>query len=363
MLTYKQTVDMIRDKGYRYHELRSNHKRIAIVPKLGDRIVAVCARSVDEPNPFYISPESLDESHKLFGLFGKRTWTGPRGAGNISLFLDKKNGEYIPEAINIPDLSKSSEDSEPFLDVCKGTMNIDNARGSTFKIGVRSETSIMPDNFFKQARGYEDIEIVAIQRNVKYKNLENHEWGHLHGNIFIWDISMLVSDDETEVILPFKGREGTSNDCYIDYYDFGDYKGVPKEKRASLEDVEVLRADGQDKWKLGLSAHYSKGFVISYIPIINTLAVLIYYPVIQGYYMSNKPTDTPELQGGPVLEVFNNGSDENGRFHQLEVHSPNLTLRPKDVAYLNTKMIFLKGEKGSLEEIARELTENNQIRF
>jgi hypothetical protein len=128
--------------------------------------------------------------------------------------------------------------------------------------------------------------------------------------------------------------------------------------------MEIISANGLVKWKIGLNQKNAFGIVLSYIPSISTLAVLK-YTIEDGNYMSNKWTPEPQLGNGAVMEAYNNyGLDQKlpGRFHELEVHSPNLSLMPGEESKpLRTSLIFFIGEKTNLLTIAKELCGGNEV--
>ena len=372
--SYETAVGMAKDAGHAVQELSIGAMKVATIPSLGDRVLAVSFGDTKaDTNPLFLNeyviglakpPEPM-----LFPYgFGKRIWTGPEGGGNHSLYhkaipLTFEGNWFVPEGMNVPRLKRVVPSGDGSRVATRSEMNLRNLRGDEYNVGILSSTGVMVPNEISGLVGYslDGVESVGFSRSVTYKNQGDKAWA---APIFIWDVTMMGADDGTKMIVPYNGQ----GESAVEDYNFDeDGKPIPEHKRQQLDGVDVITADGLKRWKIGVGADRASGVAMSYIPSIDALALIFYDVLSEASHMVNKWTDDPELTGGAMMEGYSNDetfSGLRGRFHELEVHGPNLLLAPNEAGQsLTTRVLFLRGPTPKLEKIVQLHAGNSRLRL
>jgi len=374
-LTYKQTVDMFKHSGYDVLEIIKEGVCIANVPELGDRVVAASSTGVKGINPFFLIPADIKgEAEKYAFRFacGLRDWTGPEGAGRMSLYhkrlpLTFEDNWYVQEELNVPKLRVTDrkfiyQDGVETVGEMRLVNKITDAK---FHVGVEKTTKVLYQQgqvHFFQGMDLHDVSLVGIDRKVKYTNLGNEVWGDENGYLFIWSMAMMGCDDQTKIYIPHKGR----TESMVEDFKFNDGKPIPAGMRKKLCGVDVIDADGKERWKVGVGGEGTKGILMSYMPSIETLALLTFSFNPEGDYLDGRWTKHPMPTDGQALCAYNNNETIPilpGRFHELEAISESIGGGKGSSGTLSSRLIFVTGPREKLEMIVQKGTEHPRIRL
>ncbi len=368
-VTYKETVELFNQSGYKLIELVRGQDKMAICPKMGGRVVAITWSGDDGVNPFFVNPVDVKagpEAAKLVfrGGLGARDWLGPEGCGDMSFYFHKKpmvfENWYVDKRQNLPDMKvEMTTDNQA---VTAGEIHIPNLRGNEFDIGLTQKVILETNP--QESLGVSiptGTKFAAMARTTSFKNIGNKQWDDKYGYAMIWFVAMQLGSDDTYIIMPYKGGNNQTDADIITDYKF-DGHNIPADRLIIRKNKKyiIYKADGRFRGKTGLTPQRTTGICFSINLAHNILAVLKFDVHPNSEYLDNTWTSTPIVSGGDALNTYVNMGDNPvlpGRFFEMEAVSPRLGLKPGETFALHTTMGFFQaGSREILNKIVMDIS-------
>lgn len=291
----------------------------------------------------------------------ERFWLGPEG-GQFALYFKKGadftfDNWYVPKAI----------DSEPFNLISSNateakfekTMHLENYTGTAFDIQVNRNISLLNPALINEVLGIElspDIRSVGFQSQNILTNTGSNAWDQDTGLLSMWVLSMLKSNDQTNVIIPYRRGDSLSLGKIVT----DDYFGKLGADRLKIEDGYLLfKADAKQRSKIGVSPKRALPIAGSYDAENNVLTIAQFTlpEGITSYVNSTwKIQDDPFA--GDAVNAYTDGpidGKQMGKFYEIESSSPALSLAPGASAEHIHRTIHLSGPAEKLNEISLKL--------
>ncbi len=291
----------------------------------------------------------------------ERFWLGPEG-GQFALYFKKGadftfDNWYVPKAI----------DSEPFNLISSNateakfekTMHLENYTGTAFDIQVNRNISLLNPALINEVLGIElssDIRSVGFQSQNILTNTGSNAWDQDTGLLSMWVLSMLKSNDQTNVIIPYRRGDSLSLGKIVT----DDYFGKLGAHRLKIEDGYLLfKADAKQRSKIGVSPKRALPIAGSYDAENNVLTIAQFAlpEGITSYVNSTwKIQDDPFA--GDAVNAYTDGpidGKQMGKFYEIESSSPALSLAPGASAEHIHRTIHLSGPAEKLNEISLKL--------
>ncbi len=291
----------------------------------------------------------------------ERFWLGPEG-GQFALYF-KKGAEftfdnwYVPKAI----------DSEPFNLISANateakfekTMHLENYSGTAFDLKVNRNISLLEHNSINELLGLElgsEIRSVGFQSENVLTNTGKNTWDQQTGLLSIWVLSMLKSNDQTNVIIPYRKGDSLSLGKIVT----DDYFGKLSADRLKIEDGYLLfKADAKQRSKIGVSPKRALPIAGSYDAEnkVLTIAQFTLPEGITSYVNSTWKIQEDPFEGDAVNAYTDGPIDgkQMGKFYEIESSSPALSLAPGANAKHIHRTIHLSGSVEKLNEISLKL--------
>jgi len=291
----------------------------------------------------------------------ERFWLGPEG-GQFALYF-KKGAEFTFDNWYVP----KTIDSEPFNLISANatevkfekTMHLENYTGTAFDLKVNRIISLLDHDSINELLGLElgsDIRSVGFQSENILTNTGSKTWDQQTGLLSIWVLSMLKSNDQTNVIIPYRKGDSLSLGKIVT----DDYFGKLSADRLKIEDGYLLfKADAKQRSKIGVSPKRALPIAGSYDAEnkVLTIAQFTLPEGITAYVNSTwKIQDDPFV--GDVVNAYTDGpidGKQMGKFYELESSSPALGLAPGANAKHIHRTIHLSGPVEKLNEISIKL--------
>jgi len=301
----------------------------------------------------------------------ERFWLGPEG-GQFSLFFKKGsdftfNNWYVPKAI----------DSEPFNLIFstnteaqfEKTMQIKNYSGTLFDLKINRTISLLDQKTIGQLLGIElssAIRSVGFQSENVLTNIGSEGWEKQSGLLSMWILSMLQSNDQTNVVMPYKKGDSLSLGKIVT----DDYFGKLTSDRLKIGDGYLLfKADAKQRSKIGVSPKRALPIAGSY-DAKNKVLTIAQFTLSDG--ITDYVNSAWKLQDNPfegdAVNAYTDGpidGKQMGKFYELESSSPALSLEPGKNAKHIHRTIHLSGSTVKLNEISKKLfgLELDQLKF
>lgn len=301
----------------------------------------------------------------------ERFWLGPEG-GQFSLFFKKGsdftfNNWYVPKAI----------DSEPFNLIFstnteaqfEKTMQIKNYSGTLFDLKINRTISLLDQKTIGQLLGIElssAIRSVGFQSENVLTNIGSEGWEKQSGLLSMWILSMLQSNDQTNVVMPYKKGDSLSLGKIVT----DDYFGKLTSDRLKIGDGYLLfKADAKQRSKIGVSPKRALPIAGSY-DAKNKVLTIAQFTLSDG--LTDYVNSAWKLQDNPfegdAVNAYTDGpidGKQMGKFYELESSSPALSLEPGKNAKHIHRTIHLSGSTVKLNEISKKLfgLELDQMKF
>ena len=301
----------------------------------------------------------------------ERFWLGPEG-GQFSLFFKKGsdftfNNWYVPKAI----------DSEPFNLIFstnteaqfEKTMQIKNYSGTLFDLKINRTISLLDQKTIGQLLGIElssAIRSVGFQSENVLTNIGSEGWEKQSGLLSMWILSMLQSNDQTNVVMTYKKGDSLSLGKIVT----DDYFGKLTSDRLKIGDGYLLfKADAKQRSKIGVSPKRALPIAGSY-DAKNKVLTIAQFTLSDG--ITDYVNSAWKLQDNPfegdAVNAYTDGpidGKQMGKFYELESSSPALSLEPGKNAKHIHRTIHLSGSTVKLNEISKKLfgLELDQMKF
>ena len=301
----------------------------------------------------------------------ERFWLGPEG-GQFSLYFKKGtdftfDNWYVPKAIDSEPFNLiSSTDSEAKFEK---TMQIENYSGTPFDLKINRTISLLDQKSISELLGISlssDIRSVGFQSENVVTNIGLKSWEKQTGLLSMWILSMLQSNDQTNVVMPYKTGDSLSLGKVVT----DDYFGKLTSDRLKIEDGYLLfKADAKQRSKIGISPKRALPVAGSY-DAENKVLTIAQFSLPEGaadyvnsaWKLQDKPFE------GDAVNAYTDGpidGKQMGKFYELESSSPALMLSPGQNAKHMHRTIHLSGSVEKLNEISKKLfgLELDQIKF
>ena len=311
-------------------------------------------------------------SEQFTALGGEeRFWLGPEG-GQFSLYFKKGadftfNNWIVPRPI----------DSEPFNLISateteakfEKDMHLENYSGTMFDLKVSRNISLLDKKALNELLGLQlssDIRSVGFQSENILTNIGTETWNEQKGLLSVWVLSMLKSNDQTNVVIPYKKGDSLSLGKIVT----DDYFGKLDTERLKIKDGYLLfKADAKQRSKIGVSPKRASPIAGSYDAENNVLTISQFSlpEGVTSYVNSTwKIQDDPFV--GDAVNAYTDGPIEGkqmGKFYEIESSSPALSLAPGANATHIHRTIHLSGSTEKLNEIALKVLglSLNQLKF
>ncbi|MCF8453099.1 MAG: hypothetical protein K9G42_07845 [Pedobacter sp.] len=291
----------------------------------------------------------------------ERFWLGPEG-GQFALYF-KKGAEFTFDNWYVPKVI----DSEPFNLISANAteakfekaMHLENYTGTAFDLKVNRNISLLELNSINKLLGLElgsDIRSVGFQSENILTNTGSKTWDPETGLLSIWVLSMLKSNDQTNVIIPYRKGDSLSLGKIVT----DDYFGKLSADRLKIADGHLLfKADAKQRSKIGVSPKRALPIAGSYDAEnkVLTIAQFTLPEGITAYVNSTwKIQDDPFV--GDAVNAYTDGpidGKQMGKFYEIESSSPALSLAPGANAKHIHRTIHLSGPVEKLNEISLKL--------
>jgi hypothetical protein len=301
----------------------------------------------------------------------ERFWLGPEG-GQFSLFFKKGsdftfNNWYVPKAIDSEafNLIFSTNTEAKF----EKTMQIENYSGTRFDLKINRTISLLDQKTIGQLLGIElssAIRSVGFQSENVLTNIGSKGWEKQSGLLSMWILSMLQSNDQTNVVMPYKKGDSLSLGKIVT----DDYFGKLTSDRLKIGDGYLLfKADAKQRSKIGVSPKRALPIAGSY-DAKNKVLTIAQFTLSDG--LTDYVNSAWKLQDNPfegdAVNAYTDGpidGKQMGKFYELESSSPALSLAPGKSAKHIHRTIHLSGSTVKLNEISKKLfgLELDQMKF
>jgi len=301
----------------------------------------------------------------------ERFWLGPEG-GQFYLFFKKGsdftfNNWYVPKAIDSEafNLIFSTNTEAKF----EKTMQIENYSGTRFDLKINRTISLLDQKTIGQLLGIElssAIRSVGFQSENVLTNIGSKGWEKQSGLLSMWILSMLQSNDQTNVVMPYKKGDSLSLGKIVTDYYFGKLTS----DRLKIGDGYLLfKADAKQRSKIGVSPKRALPIAGSY-DAKNKVLTIAQFTLSDG--LTDYVNSAWKLQDNPfegdAVNAYTDGpidGKQMGKFYELESSSPALSLAPMKNAKHIHRTIHLSGSTVMLNEISKKLfgLELDQMKF
>ena len=343
-------------------EDETSSSKLIVLPAYQGRIMTSTAEGMEGMSFGWINHELISSKQitpHIYAVGGEeRFWLGPEG-GQFSIYF-KKDSAFDFEHWQVPE----QIDTAPFELVSKSTsavrfkkiMHLKNYIGSTFDVGVDREIHLLKRDSIQHLVGELDSSVRAVGFSSKntISNLSNNPWNEKYGMLSIWILSMLNADEQTAIAIPYKSGDSTVLGKVVT----DDYFGkVPQERLKIGNELMLMKADANYRSKVGISPKRAKPFVGSYDAKNNVLTIAFFsLPEGANKYVNSLWKIQEDPFSGDAVNAYNDGpinGKQMGKFYEIESSSPAAALGPGESLSHSHTTIHLKGEKNTLEKIAK----------
>jgi hypothetical protein len=301
-------------------------------------------------------------SEQFTALGGEeRFWLGPEG-GQFSLYF-KKGADFTFKNWNVP----KAIDSEPFNLISatdseakfEKEMRLENYSGTVFDLKVSRNISLLDKKSMNEFLGLElssDIRSVGFQSENILTNVSTETWTEQKGLLSVWILSMLKSNDQTNVVIPYRKGDSLSLGKIVT----DDYFGKLGKERLKIQDGYLLfKADAKQRSKIGVSPKRALPIAGSY-DAENKVLTISQFTLPEG--ISSYVNSTWKIQEDPfvgdAVNAYTDGpidGKQMGKFYEIESSSPALSLAPGANAIHIHRTIHLSGPAEKLNEISMKV--------
>jgi hypothetical protein len=377
MITCKEQADQQGTFGYDLAFLKQHHKdlvllkdpsggaQVIVLPAYQGRVMTSTSDGEKGISFGWINYDLIAEakfSEQFTALGGEeRFWLGPEG-GQFSLYF-KKGVDFTFSNWKVPKVI----DSEPFNLISatdseakfEKDMHLENYSGTAFDLKVNRTITLLDKNSINEFLGIElgsDIRSVGFQSENVLTNTGQKTWEQQTGLLSVWILSMLKSNDQTNVVIPYRKGDSLSLGKIVT----DDYFGKLGADRLKIEDGHLLfKADAKQRSKIGVSPKRALPIAGSY-DAENKVLTISQFTLPEGItsYVNStwKIQDDPFV--GDAVNAYTDGpidGKQMGKFYELESSSPALSLAPGANATHIHRTIHLSGSQEKLNEISIKL--------
>lgn len=285
-----------------------------------------------------------------------RFWLGPEG-GQFSLYFSKGK-PFTFEHWQVPPVI----DTEPFIidsvyrDLARFHRDVElsNYHGYRFSLHIERTIRMLDAATVNGIQGLDapGLKVMAFESENRISNSGKETWKPESGLLSIWILSMFNASDQSTIIIPH-GAESTEG-ITSDY--FG---AIPADRLHIEKGYLTLKADGNQRGKLGLGPSVAKGILGSY-DAKNKVLTIVQYNLPEGdaNYVNSKWELQKNPYGGDVVNAYNDGPMEGkqlGKFYELESSSPAKPLKPGASIKHIHRTIHVMGDSTALDGISQSI--------
>ncbi|MGB4772181.1 MAG: DUF6786 family protein, partial [Chitinophagaceae bacterium] len=285
-----------------------------------------------------------------------RFWLGPEG-GQFSLYFSKGN-PFTFEHWQVP----PAIDTEPFItdsvarDLVRFHRDVEltNYQGYRFSLHIQRTIKMLDAANINGIQGLDapGLKVMVFESENSISNTGKEAWKPESGLLSIWILSMFNASGQSTIIIPHsaKSTEGITSDY------FG---AIPADRLHIEKGYLTLKADGNQRGKLGLGPSVATGFLGSYDAKNKVLTIVQYnLPEGEANYVNSKWELQKNPYDGDVVNAYNDGPIEGkqlGKFYELESSSPAKPLEPgASIRHLH-RTIHVMGDSTALDGISHSI--------
>lgn len=350
--------------------LEDGEASVVVVPSLQGRVMTSTANGSDGQSFGWINHDYIaaGKSSRQFNPIGgeERFWVGPEG-GQFSLYFDQdKPFDFenwrVPKEIDTEPFNLINSDGKKAL--FQKAMRLTNYSGTVFEFDVARNISLLSKEEIEKSLGTplsDAVKSVGFESENTLTNKGDNKWDKTSGMPSIWILSMLISSEQTWVIVPFRsGDDEALGKIVTDDY-FGK---VPSDRLVVKDSVLFFKADGLKRSKIGLSPQRSLPIAGSYDAKNGVLTIAQFtIPEDNIDYVNSAWEMQEEPFAGDVFNSYNDGPLEDGNqlgpFYELESSSPAAALAPGQSMTHFHRTYHFTGPKQDLDEIISALLNTN----
>ena len=337
-------------------EARTSSAALVIAPELVGRVMcSTFDRKQGQPNA-WINQEAIlkGKVDPVFNNFGgeERFWFAPEG-GPFGLMFGREKWSFenycVQEGMSrLGYLTVGCDDRSVLM---QADMALENARGTSFQLRVDRRVSLLEScPYTSEVPG--PLELVAFQSENIVTNVGDAPWDRKDGAPAMWCLGQFLEHPQLSVIVPVRSAlDSPATPPTVDEYfkDFCLNGSLPAGRRANLDGVVLLKADGKVRCKVGIKKEQATGRLGSYNPNDNHLIIVDhdFYPELDyatGYWRAYD-----NAFEGDALSVYIDGPQEaggpDGLSYELETMSPALFLRPGESFVYRNRTFHVRGRR------------------
>ncbi len=363
--------------GYDLNFLKKYHKdlvvlgkdstgaQVIIAPGYQGRVMTSTAEGSKGASFGWVNHELIASGKPAehINVFGgeERFWLGPEG-GQFSIFFKKGvtfdfANWFVPKELDTEAFTLvSSTDTEAKFEK---EMHLENFSGNTFDLLVNRDIKLLDKKAIENALTTalpEGVQAVGFESQNTLTNKGTKAWDKKTGMLSIWILSMMNASDKTTVAVPYKqGDEKQLGKIVTDDY-FGK---VPADRLKADKGLILFKADANHRSKIGVSPSRALPLLGSY-DAVNGVLTIAQFDLPNGAkdYVNSlwKMQDNPF--SGDAANSYNDGPIDGkqlGKFYEVESSSPAAALSPGKSIQHKHRTIHLKGNKESLDVIAKKI--------
>jgi hypothetical protein len=245
-------------------------------------------------------------------------------------------------------------------------MSFRNTADTHFELGVDRDVRLLSANQYTELFGAEAARLITDQTvaQVGYEtaNRVTNRGAPMRkssGLVSIWILGMLGASEKTVVIAPYKSGPVDERGPVVK----SDYFGpIPADRLKITPDAVLLRADADDRGKLGLSPQRAKP-VVGSIDFDAGVLTLVHFTMpdnpADALYLNNQWGEQDDPFTGDAMNAYNDGPNASGsqlgEFYEIESLSPAEALATGQSIEHCHRTIHIQGEPDMLRPIAHEV--------
>ncbi len=360
MGTYGSDAEFFEKNGIETVELKDGDARVLLVPAWQGRVMTSTTGGSKGPSFGWINRKFIEsgEVSPQFNSYGgeERFWLGPEGGPFSWYFAKGAVQEYsnwkVPAVIDTEAFSLDS--SSDVSAVLSRNVDLKNASGNEFSMGLRREVTLLSGDELSETLGCEipeGLSSVAYRTDNSITNLGDSAWTRQTGMPSVWLLGCFNPTPTTTVFIPYN-EEYEGKKVNVEY--FGTVPGA----RLAVEDgFAFFRIDGKFRSKIGLPAGSAKGLVGSYDSASGTLNILVYKaPEGPCDYVNGQWGPQEDPFNGDVVNAYNDGPTDTGvlmgPFYETETSPPAASLLPGETLVHSQTTVHIQGPQEVLSTIA-----------
>ncbi len=289
-----------------------------------------------------------------------RFWLGPEGGQYSIYFPEDAPMEFacwqVPDLLDtvyFPIVEKTARMARFQKDA-----KLKNYRGAEFDLKLERDIGLLTKEEASNLLGIKldpSLDMVAYETRNVLTNKGDRAWTKESGTLSIWILDMLKPSDECVIIIPLQDSEKPAagiNDAY-----FG---SIPPGRLKIRDEYILLKADGKQRGKIGVSPRRAKNIAGSYDPVHHILNIIQFsFSENEVDFVNSLWEMQDEPFRGDVVNAYNDGplgdGSQLGPFYELESSSPAAFLEPGELMEHFHRVFHFQGKEAELEALCRSV--------